>query len=161
MSTTATCLEDAYRVQTERIAELERENAELNATLDSIISADERAVTLWRAAHPGNELVIPDRAKLVGWLLEQNDKLQANAERVGEANDRLVVENGALRKDYIEMGKTALKSEINHYIGSIIMTDEQRKLREAVKKELPERASWAEIYAVYEIVRDRTKEAQP
>jgi len=140
MSTTATCLEDAYRVQTERIAELERENAELNATLDSIISADERAVTLWRAAHPGNELVIPDRAKLVGWLLEQN---------------------AALRKDYVEMGKTALKSEINHYIGSIIMTDEQRKLREAVKKELPDRASWAEIYAVYEMVRDRTKEAKP
>ena len=70
-------------------------------------------------------------------------------------------ENAALREDYLQMGQTALKSEINHYIGSIIMTDEQRKLREAVKKELPERASWAEIYAVYEMVRDRTKEAQP
>ena len=69
-------------------------------------------------------------------------------------------ENAELRNDYVEMGQTALKSEINHYIGSIIMTDEQRKLREAVKKELPERASWAEIYAVYEMVRDRTKEAQ-
>ena len=77
MSTTATCLEDAYRVQTERIAELERENAELNATLDAIIAADERAVELWRATHPGNDLVIPDRAKLVGWLLEQNTALRA------------------------------------------------------------------------------------
>ena len=79
----------------------------------------------------------------------------------GEELDKLREENAVLRKDYLEMGQTALRSEINHYIGSIIMTDEQRKLREAVKKELPERASWAEIYAVYEMVRDRTKEAQP
>ncbi len=54
-----------------RIRELERENADLRDTLDAVIAADERAVELWRAAHPGNELVIPDRAKLVGWLLEQ------------------------------------------------------------------------------------------
>ena len=118
----------------------QKENADLRNTLDAVIWADERGVELWRAAHPGKELVIPDRAKLVEWLLEQN---------------------AALREDYVEMGKTAFKSEINHYIGSIIMTDDQKKLREAVKQELPERASWAEIYAVYEIVRDRTKEAQP
>jgi len=85
------------------------------------------------------------------------DAYRVQTERIAE----LERENAALREGYIEMGKTALKSEINHYIGSIMMTDEQRKLREAVKKELPERASWAEIYAVYEIVRDRTKEAQP
>ena len=51
--------------------ELERENADLHDTLDAVIEADERAVTLWRTAHPGNELVIPDRASLVEWLLEQ------------------------------------------------------------------------------------------
>ncbi len=51
--------------------QLERENADLHDTIDAVIEADERAVDLWRAAHPGNELVIPDRAKLVGWLLEQ------------------------------------------------------------------------------------------
>lgn len=120
--------------------QLERENADLHDTIDAVIEADERAVELWRAAHPGKELVIPDRTELVVWLLEQN---------------------AALREDYLQMGQTALKSEMNHYIGSIIMTDEQRKLREAVKKELPERASWAEIYAVYEMVRDRTKEEKP
>ena len=54
----------------------QKENAELHATLDAVIGADERAVDLWRAAHPGNELVIPDRAKLVGWLLEQNTALR-------------------------------------------------------------------------------------
>lgn len=79
----------------------------------------------------------------------------------GEELDKLRKENAKLREDYLQMGQTALKSEINHYIGSIIMTDEQRKLRDAVKKELPERASWAEIYAVYEMVRDRTKEEKP
>lgn len=77
----------------------QRENAELNATLDAIIAADERAVQLWRAAHPGNELVIPDRGKLVGWLLDQNAELRAHAERVGQANDRLAVENDVLRAD--------------------------------------------------------------
>jgi len=49
----------------------QRENADLRDTLDAVIAADERAVELWRAAHPGNELVIPDRARLVGWLLNQ------------------------------------------------------------------------------------------
>lgn len=59
-----------------RYDELERENADLRDTLDVVIAADERAVNLWRAAHPGNELVVPDRAKLVGWLLEQNVALR-------------------------------------------------------------------------------------
>jgi len=49
----------------------QKENADLRDTLDAVIWADERGVELWRAAHPGKELVIPDRAKLVGWLLEQ------------------------------------------------------------------------------------------
>jgi hypothetical protein len=55
----------------------QKENADLRDTLDAVIEADERAVELWRAAHPGKELVIPDRAKLVGWLLEQNTALRA------------------------------------------------------------------------------------
>ena len=59
----------------------QRENAELNATLDAVIAADERAVELWRAAHPGNELVIPDRGRLVGWLLEQNAALRTALKR--------------------------------------------------------------------------------
>ena len=109
----------------------------------------------WAKANPD------EAARQIRELERENASLRAHAERVGQANDRLAVENAALREDYLQMGQTALKSEINHYIGSIIMTDEQRKLREAVKKELPERASWAEIYAVYEMVRDRTKEAQP
>ena len=51
----------------------QRENADLRNTLDAVIWADERAVELWRAAHPGKELVIPDRTELVVWLLKQLD----------------------------------------------------------------------------------------
>ena len=60
----------------------QQENADLRDTLDAVIAADGRAVDLWRAAHPGKELVIPDRAKLVGWLLEQNAALRAAAVEV-------------------------------------------------------------------------------
>ena len=123
MSNPATNWEDAYRVQTARIAELERENAELRAhaervgeandqlavenaslraTLDAIIAADERAVKLWRAAHPGNELVIPDRGRLVGWLLEQNaalrEELDWKTERIKLLSDCLHNIDGLLKK---------------------------------------------------------------
>jgi hypothetical protein len=54
----------------------QKENADLRNTLDAVIWADERGVELWRAAHPGKELVIPDRAKLLEWLLEQNAALR-------------------------------------------------------------------------------------
>ena len=61
--------EDVYRVQTARIAELE-------ATLDAVTAANERAAKRWQAAHPGKQLVIPDQAKMVEWLLEQNAALK-------------------------------------------------------------------------------------
>ena len=60
----------------------QQENADLRDTLDAVIAADGRAVDLWRAAHPGKDLVIPDRAKLVGWLLEENAALRADKERL-------------------------------------------------------------------------------
>ena len=78
----ATNWEDAYRVQVESINELRSENADLRGTLDAVIAADGRAVDLWRAAHPGKDLVIPDRAKLVGWLLDQNAALREDKERL-------------------------------------------------------------------------------
>ena len=60
----------------------QKENADLRNTLDAVIWADERGVELWRAAHPGKELVIPDRAKLLEWLLEQNAALRADKDRL-------------------------------------------------------------------------------
>jgi hypothetical protein len=60
----------------------QQENADLRGTLDAVIEADGRAADLWRAAHPGKELVIPDRAKLVGWLLEQHAALRKDSARL-------------------------------------------------------------------------------
>lgn len=60
----------------------QQENADLRGTLDAVIEADGRAADLWRAAHPGKELVIPDRAKLVGWLLAENAALQEDKARL-------------------------------------------------------------------------------
>ena len=89
----------------------QKENADLRDTLDAVIWADERGVELWRAAHPGNELVVPDRAKLVGWLLEQNAALRQALEdmptcRCGLSTDEqcaLSVENAALRTAAVEV----------------------------------------------------------
>jgi len=50
---------------------LRAENAEVQGTLDRIWAADQRAIKAWQIANPGNELVWPDRAQLVGWLLDR------------------------------------------------------------------------------------------
>lgn len=47
-----------------------RETAELQATFDLRWKADMRAIKRWQEAHPGNELVWPDHADMVVWLLE-------------------------------------------------------------------------------------------
>jgi len=51
----------------ERIEELER-------TFAFRWDADMRAIKRWQAAHPGNDLVWPDHADMVVWLLEEHDK---------------------------------------------------------------------------------------
>ena len=56
-----------------RCVELAAEVADLQQTFDLQWEADMRAVKLWREAHPGNELVLPDRANMVVWLLERLD----------------------------------------------------------------------------------------
>lgn len=55
--------------------------AELQQTFDLQWAADMRAVKMWREAHPGNELVLPDRANMVVWLLEEHDALKHDVER--------------------------------------------------------------------------------
>ncbi len=53
--------------------ELKAENDELNALFDLRWKADIRAIKRWREANPGNDLVVPDHADLVVWLLERLD----------------------------------------------------------------------------------------
>lgn len=56
--------------------------AELQETFDMRWNADMRAVAMWRAENPGNDLVLPDHADLVVWLLDQADALSEAASRV-------------------------------------------------------------------------------
>lgn len=52
---------------------------ELRAGFDLRWEADMRAIKRWQEAHPGKELVWPDHADLVVWLLEQLDAKQREA----------------------------------------------------------------------------------
>jgi len=54
------------------------ERDELQQLFDLQWKADRRAVKLWQAAHPGNDLVWPDHTNMVVWLMEQYD---AHAQR--------------------------------------------------------------------------------
>ena len=46
---------------------------ELKQTLELIHKSDMQAIKMWQKAHPGNDLVWPDRGKMIFWLLEQLD----------------------------------------------------------------------------------------
>lgn len=54
-----------------KAATLQAELNDIAATLRMVYEADMRAIKLWQEAHPGNDLVWPDRTQLVSWLLEQ------------------------------------------------------------------------------------------
>jgi hypothetical protein len=51
------------------INDAEKEHDALRQTFDLQWQADQRAILKWQAAHPGNELVWPDRQELTSWLL--------------------------------------------------------------------------------------------
>ena len=55
-----------------------QEAAELEAIFDLEWQAD--AVARWREANPGNELVLPDRANMVVWLLDRLAAQEAELE---------------------------------------------------------------------------------
>jgi hypothetical protein len=59
------------------MSELE-ELTELQRTLDLIHDADMRGIKMWQEAHPGNDLVWPDRAKMIFWLLDSRDAAVAS-----------------------------------------------------------------------------------
>ena len=50
-------------------------NHEYRASFDLRWKADMRAIKRWQAAHPGNDLVWPDHADMVVWLLGEVDRL--------------------------------------------------------------------------------------
>lgn len=67
-----------------QIKELTEERDEMQELFDLQWKADQRAIKRWRAAHPGNNLVWPDRANMVCWLMEQHDILSAVGSPTGE-----------------------------------------------------------------------------
>jgi hypothetical protein len=60
------------------------EKDELEGLFDLQWEADQRAVKRWREAHPGNELVLPDRADMVVWLMEQLERAAYRQASKGE-----------------------------------------------------------------------------
>jgi hypothetical protein len=74
-------------IQPEAAAEIDRlsaqlveaveESDDLQRTFDLQWEADQRAIKRWLEAHPGNDLVWPDRADVVVWLMEELAKVQS------------------------------------------------------------------------------------
>ena len=54
-----------------RAPAMAEELEDMQCTFDLRWKADMRAIKRWQEAHPGNDLVWPDHADLVVWLLEQ------------------------------------------------------------------------------------------
>lgn len=65
--------------QRARIAELETEVEAHENRFDAFWSALQRGTDRWRAANPGNELVLPDMANLTTWLLDRVETLERGA----------------------------------------------------------------------------------
>lgn len=68
----------AWELQVQQLAgekeALKAECAELNRVFELQWDADQRAIKMWRQAHPGHDHVWPDRANMVVWMLEQWDR---------------------------------------------------------------------------------------
>ena len=62
-------------VVTNRLQVYREAAEELGFTFDLRWKADMRAIKRWQAAHPGNDLVWPDHADMVVWLLGEVDRL--------------------------------------------------------------------------------------
>jgi hypothetical protein len=59
------------------ITRLTAEVAEYEATFDAAWEADMRGVQMWREAHPGNDMVLPDRANFTSWILAEIMRLRS------------------------------------------------------------------------------------
>lgn len=60
-----------------RVKEAIEDRDEMQELFDLEFEADQRAIKRWQEANPGNDLVWPDRANMVVWLMEQYAKTLA------------------------------------------------------------------------------------
>ena len=65
----------------DRIKALTAEVAELQQVFDLHWRAQQRGVDNWRKETPGNDLVLPDSAELIFWMLERIDALTAERDK--------------------------------------------------------------------------------
>lgn len=66
------------------IAECERLRAEIethDASFNLRWRADQRAIKCWQEAHPGNDLVWPDHADMVVWLMDECERMRHDLDR--------------------------------------------------------------------------------
>jgi len=93
------------------LAAKEGEKAELQATFDLQWKADQRAIKQWREAHPGNDLVWPDRCNMVVWLMDRVAALAAKDAEIAVSPNALMKQalveafNSDLRKDRDALAK--------------------------------------------------------
>jgi hypothetical protein len=71
---------NADHAAADRIEALTAERDELQQVFDFQWKAHMRAVEMWRLEHCDNDLVLPDTAMLLFWLLEQVDEAKAMQE---------------------------------------------------------------------------------
>lgn len=67
--------ETTERYWKERAEKAEAALAEKQALFDRLWEADMRGIKMWQKANPDKELVWPDRAQHVAWILDQIAKL--------------------------------------------------------------------------------------
>jgi hypothetical protein len=68
---------DAPREAADTITRLTAEVAEYKSLFDAAWEADMRGVRMWREAHPGNDMVLPDRANFTSWILAEIMQLRS------------------------------------------------------------------------------------
>jgi hypothetical protein len=68
---------DGTQEALDEITRLTAEVAEYEATFDAAWEADMRGVQMWREAHPGNDMVLPDRANFTAWMLAEIMRLRS------------------------------------------------------------------------------------
>lgn len=64
---------------TQRAEKAEAALAEKQELFDRLWEADMRGIKMWQEANPGNDLVLPDRAQHVAWVLDHVAKLDGVA----------------------------------------------------------------------------------
>lgn len=67
------------------IIRLTAEVAEYEAAFDAQWNADMAGVQMWREAHPGNDMVLPDRKHFTAWILAEIVVQRAEIEKLRAA----------------------------------------------------------------------------